>query len=70
MRLWTIQGVEIYEQLQREGIAYCTKPSWSIDEVFMYAYNWMANQMKLRIGEPPIKEIIYPMWAWYQYDSA
>lgn len=70
MRLWTIQGIGIYEQLQREGIAYCRKPSMGDDEVFMYAYNWMANQMRERIGEPPLKEIIFPMWAWYQYDSA
>lgn len=70
MRLWTIQGIEIYEQLQREGIAYCTKPSWGDDESFMYAYHWMANQMKQRIGESPIADIIYPMWAWFQYDSA
>ena len=70
MRLWTIQGIEIYEQLQREGVAYCTKPSWSDDEKFMKAYHWMADQMRQRIGEPPIKDIKYPMWAWYQYNSA
>ena len=40
MRLWTIQGIEIYEQ------------------------------MKQRIGEPPIEGIEFPIWAWYQYDSA
>lgn len=70
MRLWTIQGIEIYEQLQHDGVVYCTKPSWSDDESFMRAYRWMAEQMKHRIGEPPIKEIEYPMWAWYQYNSA
>ena len=31
MRLWTIQGIEIYEQMQKEGYAYCTKPSWGDD---------------------------------------
>ena len=70
MRLWKIQGIEIYEQLQRDGVAYCTKPVWSDDEKFMKAYHWMADQMKQRIGEPPIKGIEYPMWAWYQYNSA
>ena len=70
MRLWTIQGIEIYEQLQRDGVAYCTKPVWGDDEKFMKAYRWMADQMRQRIGEPPIKEIRYPMWAWYQYNSA
>lgn len=70
MRLWTIQGIEIYEQLVRDGVTYCTKPSWGDEEVFMYAYHWMAGQMRKRIGEPPIEGIEYPLWAWYQYDSA
>ena len=70
MRLWTIQGMEIYEQLMRDGVTYCTKPSWGGDEVFMYAYHWMTEQMRKRIGEPPIEGIEYPLWAWYQYDSA
>ena len=30
----------------------------------------MADQMRRRIGEPPIKGIEFPMWAWYQYNSA
>lgn len=69
MRLWTIQGIEIYNQLQNEGVAYCTKPSWDIDDRFIYAYHWMAKQMIKRIGQPPVDDIEYPLWAWYQYDS-
>ncbi len=70
MRLWTIQGIEIYEQLKREGLAYCTKPNWGDDSNFIYAYRWMAKQMLQRIGEPPIIGIEYPVWAWYQYESS
>ena len=70
MRLWTIQGIEIYDQLVRDGVTYCTKPSWDHDDHFMYAYHWIAEQMRKRIGEPPIDGIEYPLWAWYQYDSA
>lgn len=70
MRLWTIQGIEIYKHLIRDGIAYCTKPSWSDSAEFMYAYHWMAEQMRKRIGEPPIEVIEFPMWAWYQYQSS
>lgn len=70
MRLWTIQGIEIYEQLAKEGVTYCTKPAWGDEENFMYAYHWMAEQMRKRIGEPPIEGIEYPLWAWFQYDSA
>lgn len=69
MKLWTIQGIAIYEMLQLNGIAYCTKPEWGNDPVFMRAYRWMAGQMRQRIGEPPIKGIEYPLWAWYQYNS-
>lgn len=70
MRLWTIQGIAIYEQLQREGVAYCTKPVMGDMPIFVRAYHWMAEQMRKRIGEPPVKGIEYPMWAWYQYNSA
>ena len=69
MRLWTIQGIEIYNQMQKDGFAYCTKPNWSFSAEFMRAYRWMSGQMKRRIGESPIKEIEYPIWAWFQYDS-
>ena len=71
MKLWTIQGIDIYEQLQRNGVAYCTKPSFLGDEpAILHSYHWMAEQMRKRIGEPPIGGIEYPMWAWYQYNSA
>ena len=36
----------------------------------MKAYRWMVEQMKQRIGEPPINDIKFPIWAWYQYNSA
>ena len=45
MRLWTVQGIEIYDQLVRDGVTYCTKPSWDHDDRFMYAYHWIAEQM-------------------------
>ena len=61
MRLWTIQGIEIYNKMQKDGFAYCTLPNWRDSAEFMRAYRWMSGQMKRRIGEPPIKEIEYPM---------
>ena len=70
MQLWTIQGIEIYERVKRDGIAYCTEPNWKDSEEFMYAYRWIARQMRQRIGEPPLEGVEYPMWAWYQYESA
>ena len=31
---------------------------------FKSAYNWMAKQMKLRVGDPPAG-VKYPIWAWH-----
>ena len=70
MRLWTIQGIAIYEQLQREGVAYCTKPVTGEHFDFLHTYHWMAGQMRKRIGNPPVEGVEYPMWAWFQYNSS
>ncbi|WP_295076896.1 DUF3841 domain-containing protein [Ruminococcus sp.] len=32
-------------------------------------YNWLANEMKKRIGKPS-KDVEYPVWAWYIHDSS
>lgn len=70
MKLWTIQGIDIYEQLMKEGYVFCTKPQFADSPSFIRSYQWMAMQMRERIGEPPVKVIEYPMWAWFQYNSA
>lgn len=68
MRLWTSQTIEFYNELMGKGIAYCTRVSEFAQEND-FAYHWMAQQMKKRIGEPPLSEIKLPVWAWYQYES-
>ena len=68
MRLWTSQTIEFYNELMEKGIAYCTRVSEFAQEND-FAYQWMAQQMKKRIGEPPLSEIKLPVWAWYQYES-
>ena len=45
MRFWIIQGIEIYEQLERDGIDYCSKPIWGDEDKFMYAYHWISRQL-------------------------
>ena len=68
MRLWTAQETGFYDDLITNGIAYCTKVcEIAIDNG--YAYEWMAEQMKKRIGLPPLLDIKLPVWAWYQYSS-
>lgn len=66
MRLWTIQPIEFYDTLRKNGVVYCDRESWYCRE-FRVMYDWMALEMSKRIGNPPRSEIRYPLWAWYQY---
>ena len=68
MKLWTTQNIGFYEDLMTNGIAYCNQVSEMAQECD-YAYGWMAEQMRKRIGDPPLPDIKLPVWAWYQYDS-
>ena len=68
MKVYTIQRVAFYEELMRDGIVYCNLEShWCRD--CRIQYDWMAEQMRKRIGEPPSPEIKYPIWVWLQYNS-
>lgn len=68
MKVYTTQTVAFFEQLMRNGIAYCDRVSWMANECRVQ-YEWMAQQMRQRIGEPPLPQIKYPVWVWYQYLS-
>lgn len=68
MRLWTIQTIEFYNALLKNGVVYCDRESWLCQE-YRDMYDWMANEMRKRIGNPPNPEVHYPLWAWYQYTS-
>ncbi len=68
MRLWTSQRIGFYKDVIDNGIAYCDRISYCARHNDI-AYKWMAEQMRLRIGEPPLAQITMPVWAWYQYDS-
>lgn len=35
-------------------------------EDLKFAYDWMAEQMRMKIGAPPVG-VHYPVWAWYQW---
>lgn len=68
MKVYTIQTVAFYEELMRNGIAYCTREGyWCRNNRFQY--DWMVDQMRKRIGESPFAEIKYPVWVWQQYNS-
>lgn len=66
MRLWTIQPEIVYELIKTDKV-FCCNPSKSEfmkEWGFSNAYDWIADQMKLRIGKPS-GGIKYPIWAWH-----
>ncbi len=68
MRVYTIQTVAFYEELLQNGVVYCNRESWFSGN-YQLQYDWMAEQIRKRVGEPPLPEIKYPIWVWYQYIS-
>lgn len=67
MKLWTIQSLERWQRLEREGVlrAYRFEPEFYCTPVF----EWMRQQLRNRVGPPP-DEGLYPIWAWYQWSNA
>lgn len=69
LTLWTIQPIEWYENLMRDGVIHAKRDLMDTFEDFEYAYQWLMKKMCERIGLPPYADI-YPIWAWYQYENA
>ncbi|MCA9038213.1 MAG: DUF3841 domain-containing protein, partial [Planctomycetaceae bacterium] len=67
MKLWTIQTVPAWQSLQEHG--YLRGQRRHADRDFLPAYDWIATQMRQRIGQPPSAHISVPIWAWHQYDG-
>ena len=69
MRVWAVHPVWVYERLQREGVLHYDfgLSDYNDLEEFVVAYDWMAEQMRKRIGEPPAG-VKYPFWAWHTLD--
>ena len=68
MILWTIQPIEVYELIQKTDIYHCTIEK-SIFNDCKEQYDWLVQEMKARIGEPP-EGVFYPVWAWYMWEGA
>lgn len=67
IRLWTVQPSAVYE-IWRETGRFRSDPACA-DPDFRPAYDWMCNQMVLRL--PPAPEgCVLPVWAWYQARDA
>ena len=65
MILWTIQPLEVYDQIQETGVYHCDFEKSFLNEC-RDQYNWLVKQMKRRIGHPP-EGVSYPVWAWYMW---
>ena len=67
MILWTIQTERAWSGLQNSGILR-TKRKNIIEESWLLPYQWMVDQMKIRLGPPP-ESWYFPLWAWYQWEG-
>lgn len=71
MRLWTIQPVEVWEELNKKGYFICNpaKADYISDKEwnFKESYDWLVEQMEYRIGRRP-NGVSYPIWAWHTRD--
>ncbi len=66
MRLWTIKPEMLYTKLLADKIIHCDPMQAELvtDCGFGRAYNWLAEKMVQRIGNPP-PGVKYPIWAWH-----
>lgn len=67
MQLWTIQSESAWRSLNQVG--YLRGRRKVVDRDYLPAYDWIASQMRSRIGPPPSNRVSVPIWAWYQYDG-
>ena len=63
MILWTIQPENIYYNILDTGFFHCDFNRIQFPEFKLY-YDWLAEEMVKRIGQPPVG-VSYPVWAWY-----
>ena len=68
MLLWTVQHRAAYEQMFQTGTLRANEAHLFCGDELKFAYDWLAAQMRERVGEPP-EGVNYPVWAWYQYNG-
>lgn len=67
MRLWTIQGEKVYDEILHLGTYRCIPELSSNASDFRDAYQWIAGKMAGKVGPAP-DGVVYPVWAWYRRD--
>ncbi len=68
MILWTIQHKEAYIDMLRTGSLRANNNYLFCQDDFPEAYNWMAQQIRERISEPP-DGVQYPVWLWHTWED-
>ena len=66
MKLWTMQPVEVYEILKRDGVFICDKEKADNPE-FLEAYDWLNKYLEKK--DPKPGNVEYPIWAWFRFNS-
>lgn len=66
MRLWTMQPVEAYDILMRDGVFKCD-PEKVCEPSFLDRYAWMNEKLNEKDTRP--EDIEYPIWAWYRFNG-
>ena len=61
MKFWTVRLASELNSLNEQRIL--VTDSAKPDSNRLKAYDWMASQLRLRVGHPPDK-IVYPIWVW------
>ena len=57
MRIWTIQPETLYAELKVKRLLHCDpiKSVFITEWEYKPAYDWLAEQMKFYIGDPPCR---------------
>lgn len=66
MRLWTMQPVEVYEILLRDGVFHCD-PNKIPEPSFTEAYDWLNQYLEKKDSKP--QNVKYPIWAWFRFNG-
>ncbi len=66
MRLWTMQPVEVYDILLKDGVFRCD-PSKIPEPSFVDAYGWLIDQLEKRDKRPDNVQL--PTWAWFRFNK-
>ena len=66
MKLWTMQPVEVYDILVKDGVFRCD-PAKIPEPSFADSYGWLMDQLDKKDKKP--ENVQLPIWAWFRFDK-